>query len=284
MARAGTVEEEAGAAVLPDDASLGQHAAGAVFEIDRLDEADGNAVIVDGAEPDGIALVDRRGPSVRRFAIDAGGEIVEYVFLQIMRGVFGHGAGIADDAITHEKGLLGGFDDAVQISEVVGLLDVQAIEQREDHQRCEALGGRWKVIELAAADLDRQRRAALRFVGGKIGGGDGGADAGEVSGEIAGDAAVVEIIGAVGGETIERVGQRRKFHQLALTRGNAIDEELIGKAGYVFQFVALGQGEFGLALGDDEAVGCVPGGIFKQARQGKSPADLAVEPEHFAPA
>ena len=37
-----------------------------ILEIDALDEADGEAVVVDGAEPDGVALVDRRGPGAAR--------------------------------------------------------------------------------------------------------------------------------------------------------------------------------------------------------------------------
>ena len=54
------VERKAHAAVLPEDAGPRQHDARAELPEDRLDEGDRPALLVDGAEPDRVALLVRR--------------------------------------------------------------------------------------------------------------------------------------------------------------------------------------------------------------------------------
>ena len=106
-ARAIARELETRAAILPDDSALRQHAARPEFEIDALDEAHREPIPINGAEPDRVASARGLGPGQGLIRVDSRRQLIELARVQICLRVLGHGAGIADDPVAHQKGLLG---------------------------------------------------------------------------------------------------------------------------------------------------------------------------------
>ena len=110
---------------------------------------------------------------------------------------------IGDGAVAHAKGALGGFDQAVDVLEALGLADAQAIEQRQDHQRGQPLRRRRRIVKRAGLDRDAERLGdrGLEFF--QIGASHRAADARQIGGNLAADVTAIEILEPGLGEMIK---------------------------------------------------------------------------------
>ena len=120
----------------------------------------------------------------------------------------GDPVGVGDDAVAHAEGALGRLDQAVDVLEAFGLRDAQAVEQRKDDQRGQALRRRRRVVERAGLrSRTLSGSATTGFVLLKIGARHRAADALQVGGDLAADIAAVEIVEPGLAEMVERVGE-----------------------------------------------------------------------------
>ena len=172
--------------------------------------------------------------------------------------------GIGDDAVAHPEGALGGFHDAVDVLEAFGLLDAQAVEQRQDDERGQPLRRRRRVIERARFDAHAERRIDPRAVLLEIGAGDRAAETVEVGGNLAADIAAIEIVEAGVRQMIEGGGERALLEVSALLRRLAVDQKCLGETGRVFQLIELFDGEPRLAARHRIAVARVLDGAAEQ--------------------
>jgi hypothetical protein len=132
---------------------------------------------------------------------------------------------IGDETIAHAEGALGDFDQTMDVLEAFGLADAQAIEQRQDHQRRQALRGRRRVVERAGSDRDAERLGNLGLVFLQIGARHRTADALEIGGNLAADVAAVEIAEAGLRELIERGGKGGLLELRARHRRFAVSQK-----------------------------------------------------------
>ncbi len=141
--------------------------------------------------------------------------------------------GIGDETIAHAEGALGRFDQAVDVLETLGLRDAQAIEQREDHQRRQALRRRRRIVERAGCDRDAERLGdpGLEFF--QIGARHRAADAFQIGGDLAADIAAVEILKPGLCELVERGGEGGLLEPGARLRRFAVDQEGLPEANRV---------------------------------------------------
>ena len=190
----------------------------------------------------GLAAID---PA--RFAIEKPG--VEIALDRLLDAI-----GIGHDAIAHREGPLGRLDQPVQVIEALGLRRAQALEQRENDQRCETLRRRRRVEHGAGLERDRQRLGEARPAAFEIAARDRAADAIEIGGDLARDIAAVVVIEPGLGEMIERRRERRLPQRRAGIGRATIDQECRREAGDVLELGELLRREPGLAAGDGVAV------------------------------
>ena len=133
------VEREGDAAVLPVDACRRQHAAGAVFPVDRLDIGDGEALAVDRAHPDRVAVAVAQRQLRRPLSVDGGRLAHQRGIAQEIVGRVIELGRIGDVAVTNGEGALRRLDQAVMVFERVELPGPEPFENAEDHQRGQPL-------------------------------------------------------------------------------------------------------------------------------------------------
>ena len=258
------VERETRAAVLHQHAGCRQHAAGTEFPIERLDVGDDEARCIRRAHPDGVARALRRRPARGFFSIDLLSLDVEKFRCQKMGEIAVDLIRIGDKTVAHAEGALGGFDEAVNVIEAFGLADTQAIEQRQNHERCQALRRRRRVVERAGSDLDAERLGDPRLVFLQIGARHRAADALQVGGDLAADIAAIEIVEAGLGEMLERGGEGGLLELGSRLRRLAVNQERLQKARRGFELGVFFDREARLARRDDVALAGALDGGFKQ--------------------
>jgi hypothetical protein len=138
----------------------------------------------------GLAAVDLARFGIEKFRLE--------VAIERMRQV----RGIGDDAVAHAEGALGRLDQAVHVLEAFAARHAQALEQRQDHQRGEALRGRRRVEGGAAIERDREWLGGGGAAAFEIVARHRTADALQVRGDLASDVAAVEIIEPGMGEMV----------------------------------------------------------------------------------
>ena len=151
--------------------------------------------------------------------------------------------------------------------EALGLLDAEAVEQREDHQRGETLRRRRGVVERAGIDRDRQRLGERRRVAFEVGARDRRADAVEIAGDLARDVAAIEIGEPGMGELFERRGERRLPQHMAGGRRLAVDQEGLRETGNSFQLARDRRREIGEAARHRRALAGLADGVAEQHRE-----------------
>ena len=188
------VERERHAAVLPADAGGGQHRAGAVLPVDRLDEGDRHAVAIDRPHPDGVALARAHREARRAAHVDQHRLAVEALRIEEGGRVALESVEIGDEAVADGEGALRRLDQPVVMGCGLRLADVQPIEDPEDDQRRDSLGGRREVVERGIAPPQGQGRPLLGRIGFEVGAGHRRAEPLQVGGDLAGDVAAVEVV------------------------------------------------------------------------------------------
>ncbi len=163
-------------------------------------------------------------------------------------------------------------------------LDAEPLEQRQDHQRRQALRRRREVEQLGALDADRERLAPLRAMGGEVFARDRRLAAREVGGDLPRQLAGVEIHRPLLADPLQRARQRRQLHQLAFARQLAVEEECRNEVRSVLQLRQLRLGQLLLAGGHRKAVLAGPDRVLDQARQRQLAAELRADREHLRPA
>ena len=128
------------------------------------------------------------------------------------------------------KDALGRLDQAMDVIESFARGDAEAVEQRQDHQRDDALGRRVGVVDRAARQLDVQRFRESGAITRKILARDRAADAFEVGGDLAPDIAAIEIVEAGMGKMRKRLGERLLLQGGAGRRRFAVQQECRGEA------------------------------------------------------
>ncbi|OIQ82256.1 hypothetical protein GALL_359510 [mine drainage metagenome] len=265
----GRVEREADAAVLPGDAGVAQHHAGAEFPVDALDETHGAACAVDRAHPDGVAGCGGLGPGQGGAHVDVGGERVERGVAEVAGRVAGHAARVGDHLVAHAEGALGGLDEAMQVRVAFALGHAEALVDAEDHQRCQALRRWGQVVGRAVAQAHGERGNRLRRIGREVGRAHRAADAFELGADPCREAAAIEAVEPALGQRPQRLGERRLAQDMAGRWRCAADEERLGEAWRILQAAELLPGQFGLAGGDDHAVAGMADGVAQQPLQGQ---------------
>ena len=92
--------------------------------------------------------------------------------------------------------------------EAFRLVHAQAVEQREDHQRGDALRRRVGVVDRAGGQLDLQRLGERGAIARQVLARDRAADAVKVGRDLAPDVAAIKIVEAGMGEMRQRFGER----------------------------------------------------------------------------
>ena len=161
----------------------------------------------------GLAAID---PA--RFAIEKPG--VEVALDRLLDAI-----GIGHDAIAHREGPLGRLDQPVQVIKALAVRRAQALEQRENDQRCETLRRRRRVEHGASLEHHRQRLGEARPAALEVPARDRAADAIEIGGDLARDIAAVVVIEPGLGEMIERRRERRLPQRRAGIGRATIDQE-----------------------------------------------------------
>ena len=141
----------------------------------------------------------------------------------------------------------------MQVIEAFGLGDAQPLEQREDHQRGEALGRRRRVEHGAGLERDRQRLGERRAAALEIGARHRAADAFEIGGDLAPDIAAIEIVEPGMREMVEGGGKRGLLEGRAGVGRLAVHQERLREARHVLELGKLLGGEPGLAARDEIA-------------------------------
>ena len=216
--------------------------------------------------------------------VNAGGQPVQHVIVQIGLRILDHRSGITDDPVADNKGLFGGFHHAVDMGEALGLAHLQAVEQSQNHQGRQALRRRREVEHPRARHIHRQRLAPLGVVGIQVGQCHRRATGGEIGGNVTRQCTAIEILGAIAADPAQSLAQSGQFHPRALTRGLVAGQKGFGEIRLVLQFGLLFRRQFLLAAGDGKTVFRRPDGIFQQTRQRQSAAHFAAERHGLAPA
>ncbi len=160
----------------------------------------------------------------------------------------------------------------MHVIEALGLGDLQAVEQRENHQGRQPLRRRRRVVERAGADRRLQRLAQHGAIAFDVAARNRTADALQVGRDLAPDVATVEIVEAGAGEVIERRRQRALPQGRAGFRRLAVGEERGRKARHVLELGELLCGEASLAARHRIALAGVPDGRREQYVERQLPA------------
>jgi hypothetical protein len=222
-------------------------------------------------------------PGQRASAVDACSELVENRGAKKILGALRHRRRIADNAIAHDERLLGRFDQAVHVVKAFGLRNAQPLEQRQDHQRRQALRRRREIEQLRPLYADRKRPAPRSTMGGEIVDRDRRLAAREVGGDFARQLARVEIERPLLADAFEGARERRHLHHLAFARQLPVQQERRHEIRRVLQFGKLRRGELLLAQGDREAVLAGPHGVLDQARQRQPAAEFLADRKRLRP-
>ena len=110
-------------------------------------------------------------------------------------------------------------------------LDVEAVEDAEQDQAGEPLGGRRGIVERAAGQAQRQRLAPVRVVGLEVRARAAGLDAVHVGGEFVADVAAIEVVEPGAPEVLQRRGELLRAARRAGGRDLAVDEEGVRETG-----------------------------------------------------
>ena len=137
---------------------------------------------------------------------------------------------IGHDAIAHAQRALGRLDQSVDVVEAFGFGHAQAREQREDHQRSDALRRRLGVVDRPGRQFDMQRVGERRVIARDVLALDRTADAFEVGRHLASDVAAVKIVEAGMGKVRQRRGERLLLEYVTDRRRFAFCQESVGKA------------------------------------------------------
>jgi hypothetical protein len=167
-------------------------------------------------------------PSQRDLAVDAAREFVELGAVEERPRIHHHVLGVADMLVADDEGLLGGFDQPVNVIEAFALSDTEPVEHREDHQRGQALGRRRHIIQLRAAHRGGERRAFADLMALQIGGRHWRSDFGEICGNRCAELAAIEAVETIGNEALQRRAESRQLHHIAFGRGVAVRHEGLG--------------------------------------------------------
>ena len=122
---------------------------------------------------------------------------------QISIDVVGHPVGVGDHAVTNAEGTLGCFDKPVDMLEAVRLRDMHPVEQRQNHQRCQTLCRRRRIVERTRLGWDAERLIDGCSTVFKIGARHRAADAFEIACNFPTDIAAIKIVEAGMREMIE---------------------------------------------------------------------------------
>ena len=124
-----------------------------------------------------------------------------------------HGVRVCDKAVAHLESLFGSLDQSMQVGCPVSLCDAmaqaQAVEDGQNHQRGQALGGRPQVEERGAADPGTQGLGAAGLMRLQVSQAQWAAQALVLSRHGRGNAAAVIVVKAPLGQGLQGARQRR---------------------------------------------------------------------------
>ena len=164
---------------------------------------DGVAVRVGGDDGDGVALDRRAGLRRGRARPDAPAPAGQALGIEAALDGHGHDRGIGQVAIAVLEGELGGLDDEMHVLVLRDGREIEALEQGQDGERGEALGGRRKAGRLAPAVRHAQGLDPVGAMRGEILDGQRAAGLSGGAGDAPRQIAPVELLGAVRGDALE---------------------------------------------------------------------------------
>ncbi len=200
-------------------------------------------------------------------AVDLGGQAVEGLRAEQVFGRDRHIPGIGDMGVAHQEGAFGRLDRAVHVIEAVGLRDTQPVEQPQQDQRDDALGGRRHVERGSAGERKVERRAGLGLLPSQIGGAHRAFGSRQIGRDGPCELAAIEVVQARLGEPRQGLCQGRLFEDAARLGHLAVAQEGFGPAVNVGQFRPAARHAVVLRLAHREAVAGVVDGGFKQPRE-----------------
>ncbi len=218
--RVALVQREEGASVLHQDPGVAGDEGRTEIVVRRLDLGDGEAVIVDDAEIDGVAARSvpvgfRPEPEPRLDCVQCSPWIDELATLGGVLLVEEPVQRDVDELRIGQPLIAVGESDLHGLYDVVVVVgrpfpptpDIEAFEQIQNLERGEALGGGWHLEGLVAAVCRADRIDPLGAVLGEVFGAQRRALRFERTADATGDVALVEGSGAVGRDRFERTGQ-----------------------------------------------------------------------------
>jgi hypothetical protein len=262
------IELEGGAAVLPVDAAFLQHQPAAIFMIDALDEADGQAVCVHRAQPDRIGRLVAGAPGRRLFHHDLRGGPVEPVGGEDLFDLQRCEIGIGDIGVAQGESLLGGLDQAMDmIGAVRGMAGQSgAFGNAENGQRHRPLSRQGHVEQAPAAESQGGWIDQARLVRQEVLVAQWRTEFFQILGHRAAEIAAIETVQSIGDQSLESGGEARAAHQAAGLGRLAIDQEFPAIAGLLRQFGQLLLGAGGLAGADRKTLAGMMDGVGQKAR------------------
>ena len=178
-------------------------------------------------------------PARRLAAVDlhrlAGKEARIEIALEHVRKMIriGHGAVARADCP------LGRLDQAMNVIEAFGFGNAEAVEQRKDHQRGNALGRRVGVVDHAYRQIDAQRFGNPGLIARQVVPGDGAADAFKIGRDLTPDVAAIEIVEAGIGEMRQRPCELFLLQSGPGRRHFAVNQKRRGEARHRRQIVKV---------------------------------------------
>ncbi len=212
--RAAVVQHHAGA--------LGHHARAEVH-VEALDQRDRHAVLVDRAQVDRVAAVERHRLGPGPLGVDARAQRPQPLRLQLLLDAAAGEIGIAEGRVAQRDGALHGLDREVVPERFAGAAVAGQHAHRQQRARALRVGRVGQQLAALPRQPQRQRRhGALR---GQVVDRHAVAAPAERGGDARADRAGIEGVGTAAADRGQRVGQLRIAQHVARARQAAAEEQ-----------------------------------------------------------
>ena len=276
-------KREAGAAIGEHDAGLFGADADAEMRIERIDERHRHAVAVDHGEIDRVAARRRRARQLGALVqIDLGRRASWRSPCRAdrrPRRAYAPASAIWVSRTAKPKRAASSTRWKRSGPERIERGEIEILQDVEHHQRGEPLPVRRNLDQIEPAIIGRDRRHRVAAMAREIVRGEERAARGKRRRHVVGDLALVEGARALGGNGLERRGQRRKADHVAFLRRRAVEQIMLGRARIGLQLADIAAPVPGDARGHREAAL----GIFDRGRQRAVEAEAAMRLEDRLP-